>query len=134
MQALGVFGGGSPSIASPAPFPFVLPALFGVHPSLIGIGIGLTFLAWIGVFSTSFGVDTHFPIRSWVLLTVVSVGSIVMYALGWRYGLEYEGARYVYTGAAISAALGIISAVLSFGSFPMPSPGLEKLRDLADGV
>jgi hypothetical protein len=126
MQALGGFGGGSPTIASPAPFPFVLPALlFGLHPILIATGSAVLFLIWIRFFSSAIEPVQGFPRRSWILVACISASSIAMYACGWEYGLKYEDARYVYSCATLSGAFGILSAgfaALAYrrGRFPFP--------------
>ena len=41
------------------------------------------------------------PKRSYVLLTVATALSIVDFVEGWKYGLEYRGARYTYSVCVI---------------------------------
>src|SRR6185369_16219491 len=93
-QALGLFGGGSPSIWSPAPFVLVVPALIGVPALLVVFAFVAIFVVWSPAL---FRGESSIPRRTTVLYVVFAVLSAASYVSGWHYGIEYQGLRYTAT-------------------------------------
>ena len=107
-QALGLFGGGSPTLLSPSPFPLVMFGFRGVPFPLLPFLPAAGFLLWnprtlLGQMSRA----GHFPRRTWALLGVLMLLSAAWFALGWRYGVEYEGFTFTVWSAVFSAVLGV---------------------------
>src|SRR5277367_4437235 len=101
-QALGLFGGGSPSIWSPAPFLLVIPALMGVPALLVLFLFVAIFCVWSPALLRG---EATIPRRTIVLHVVFGILSAASYASGWHYGIQYEGLRYTVTCALLSGAL-----------------------------
>ena len=110
-QALGLFGGGSPTIASPVPVPMVLPLLFGVPHFIVPVVIALFFLGWVSPVLIRADAQPTYPLRSWVLLALVGVASLTWYRTGWSYGERYEGLEYTLWCAGLSAALFVLALI-----------------------
>jgi hypothetical protein len=117
VQALGLFGGASPSVFAPAPFPMFLLAWFvlGVFTPLVAPAV---FCLWsIQLFR---GV-AKIPLRTPLLFLVVVFASTAWFYVGWRYGIRYEGWTFTVTTAALSACLAVGSAVLVVNALMHPS-------------
>jgi hypothetical protein len=113
--ALGMTGDGTPTVRTPFPFPLLLFRFAGVPLEVLAIVPAIVFLAWQ---PRLFYVEVSrphmpLPIRTWVLLVVVTVLSLLGFVAGWKYGLEYQGAHFTYSCAAISAALALTAAILA---------------------
>lgn len=52
------------------------------------------------------------PIRTWALLLVVSLLSLLNFVAGWEYGLQYQGIDHTRKCALISAGLALTSSTL----------------------
>jgi len=117
-QALGLFGGGSPSIWSPAPFPLVIPAFMGVPPLLVLFLFVAIFCVWSPALVRG---ESSTPRRTTVLYVVVGILSVVSYATGWHYGIQYEGLRYTVTCAVLSAVLFSLCSLLLWRSYASPT-------------
>jgi hypothetical protein len=46
--------------------------------------------------------DSKIPQKSSVLLAVVTALSIIWFVAGWKFGMEYQGARYTYAVCSIN--------------------------------
>jgi hypothetical protein len=117
VQALGLFGGGSPSIFAPVPFPMFLLAWFvlGIFTPLVA---PVVFCLWcIQLFR---GV-AKIPLRTPLLFLVLLLASTAWFYVGWRYGIRYEGRSFTVTTAALSASLAVGSAVLVVNALLRPS-------------
>src|SRR5580698_4820856 len=80
-QAMGLFGGSSPSIWSPAPFLLVVPVLLGV-PYLLVLSV---FIAIFCVWSPAlFRGEHRTPRRTVVLYVVFGVLSAASFVAGWH--------------------------------------------------
>ena len=81
---------------SPLPALTVLPAFFlsGWPLSLAAVTVPvLLFFAWNpGLFRS----HAKIPKRSYILLLVATVLSVIWFVSGWNYGLKYQGARYTH--------------------------------------
>jgi hypothetical protein len=117
-QALGLFGGGSPSIWSPAPFLLIIPAFMGVP----AVSVLFLFVAIFCVWSPALlrGESTT-PRRTIVLHVVFGILSAASYASGWHYGIQYEGSRYVVTCALLSGVLFSLCSLLLWRSHASPT-------------
>lgn len=117
-QALGLFGGGSPSIWSPAPFLLVIPAFMGVPPLLVLLSFVAIFCVWSPALLRG---ESSTPRRTTVLCVAFGVLSAAWYASGWRYGVRYEGLAYTVTCAVLSTALFSFCSLLLWRSHAAPT-------------
>jgi hypothetical protein len=103
------FSTGGPTVLSPLPALTVLPAMFGLAYGALGVPSLLFFIWNPGLFRG----EAKVPKRSfWLLGTAIALSSID-FALSWKWGLQYQGARYTYTVCAANA----VWAVLLVGLF-----------------
>jgi len=117
-QALGVFGGGSPTILSPAPLLFVLPVFIGLPVLLILFLFLAIFCVWSPALLRG---EVSTPRRTLVLYVVFAVLSTAWYVTGWHYGAQYEGLKYTVTCAVLSAASFSLCSLLLWRSYASPS-------------
>jgi hypothetical protein len=85
---------GVPTILCPLPLLTIIPAFLLSSWQLPYLATGvpvLLFFLWRPAF---FRGAPEIPRRSYVLLGIVIVLSIVYFISGWRFGLEYEGGKY----------------------------------------
>ena len=101
-QSLGVFGGGSPTILSPVPLPFVIPASLEIPLPVVAITFGAFF--WLWCFQLFSGTPSV-PKRTAMLMIVMGALSIAGFATGWSYGIQYQGLAYTATCAVASIAM-----------------------------
>jgi hypothetical protein len=87
-QSLGLFGGGSPTLASPASFPLTALAVVGLPQWLVAVLWGGAFLAWHPALLRGAAATPPRTLAVW-LVTVILSG--IYFAVGWRAGLRYEG-------------------------------------------
>jgi|SRR5579864_449906 len=92
---------GVPTTLSPLPALTVLPGFFFGSPSIAAVVPVLFFVLWN---PSLFRGESKIPKRSPVLLLVSGLLSIVWFVVGWNYGVQYEGRRYVYFVCAANVA------------------------------
>ena len=111
--ALGLLLSGGPTIISPFPLLTVMPAFFLANLHLWPAGIVLPMLLFFvwnpGLFA---GVSTV-PKRSYVLLVAATLLDAFWFLAGWKWGLEYQGARHTQVVCIVNAAW-IVFLGLSF--------------------
>lgn len=117
-QALGAFGEGSPTILSPAPLLFVIPAFMDLPVFLVPFLFLAIFCVWSPALLRG---EARNPRRTLVLYVVFAVLSTAWYVTGWHYGAQYEGLRYTVTCAILSAALFSLCSLLLWRSHASPS-------------
>lgn len=109
-QSLGLFGGGSPTVLSPAAFPLTALALSGIPQWLVPVLWGGVFLAWN---PGSLRGAATIPARTVALWLVVAILSGAYFAEGWHAGLRYEGLLFVWMTLVLNILLfGLCSAWL----------------------
>ena len=113
--ALGMTGDGVPTVRTPFPFPLFLFRFAGAPIEALALVPALAFFGWQPrlFYMEVSRPQMPFPIRTWVLLIAVAVLSLLGFVAGWKYGLEYQGAHFTQSCAAISAALALTAAVLA---------------------
>jgi hypothetical protein len=85
-----------------------IPALF-LSSRLVGVAVpSLLFFVWNpGLFRGK----SKLPKRSLWLLAIATILSVVWFVIGWTYGLQYQGPRYVYEVCVLNiAGLGFLTA------------------------
>jgi hypothetical protein len=117
-QALALLGGGAPSIWSPAPLLFVIPAFMGVPPLLVLFLFVAIFCVWSPAL---FRGESSTPRRTTGLYAVFGILSAAYYASAWHYGIQYQGSRYTVTCAVLSAALFLLCSLLIWRSRVSPT-------------
>jgi drug/metabolite transporter (DMT)-like permease len=90
---IGLFISRVPTALGPFPGMTAIPALFLSSRALAIAVPSLLFFVWNpGLFRG----ESKIPKRSHWLLAVVTILSVVWFTMSWEYGLQYQGARYVY--------------------------------------
>jgi len=117
-QALGLFGGSSPSIWSPAPFLLVIPAFIGVPALLVLFLYVAIFFVWS---PRLYRGEPRTPRRTLVLYVVCGILSAASFAEGWQSGIKYEGLAFTATCAAVSAFYFCICSLLLWRSYASPT-------------
>ncbi len=117
-QSIGVFGGGVPSIASPASVLLVLPAFFGVPTLIIVAGFVVLFWLWNAYL---FQGSSRVPSRTVALLVITAVFSTVNFVLAWEFGVKYQGFMYAIVSLTLSILLLLVCAVLLWRARLRPS-------------
>lgn len=110
-QAFGAFGGGSPSLASPAPLPTTLTAMLGVPWVVISLIVGGLFCFWCKQLFTR---QAAVPLRTWILFFITTALTAAWYLAGWNYGLKWEGKIFTYGCAVISGLLFLMCGLSLF--------------------
>jgi len=90
---IGLLITGAPTTLGPFPGMTVIPALF-LSSRVVGVAVpSVLFFIWNpGLFRG----ESKIPKRSHWLLAVATVLSVIWFVMGWKYGLQYQGAGYVY--------------------------------------
>ena len=105
---------GVPSMLCPLPLLTILPAFllsnWRLHYLAIGLPVLLFFLWRPGFFRGA----PQVPRRSYILLAIVTVLSIIYFISGWRLGLKYQGTGYTHAVLIVNVAW---AAVLVFAFF-----------------
>ena len=95
--SLGLLLTGVPTILCPLPLLTTIPAFllstWRLHYLATGLPVFLFFLWRPGFFRG----EPMVPKRSYVLLAIVTVLSIIYFISGWRLGLRYQGFEYTLT-------------------------------------
>jgi len=112
-QSLGLFGGGSPTIVSPLPYPFVLAVFSGVPSFLLPPLVGLAFVLWDPrpLLRTATSANDSLPRRTYLLVAAVALLSGTWFSVGWTYGVTYQGYEHIVICAAFGAVL-LIATIL----------------------
>lgn len=92
--AIGLLLSGVPTVLSPFPALTVIPALFLADLHLANVAVAVPMLFFFAWNPQLFRGEARIPKRSYVLLLVASVLSILDFVISWNWGLHYEGARY----------------------------------------
>lgn len=87
-QSLGAFGGGSPTIISPVSMLLAVPAFLGLPLPIVATLFAGVFWLWC---LHLFRGDPSVPKRTAVLLGITGALSILLFATGWRLGIQYQG-------------------------------------------
>ncbi len=96
-----------PTILGPLPALTVLPALalasWDRHIWKAAMAVPmLLFFFWLpGLFHG----EDKIPKRSYALLAIATVLSVLWFIAGWKYGLDYQGARFTYTVGIVNLAV-----------------------------
>ena len=113
-SAMGLLITGYPTTLHPFPAITVLPAflLASLHLWMVGAVVPVViFFAWNPGLLRG---EPRIPKRSFVLVGLAIIFSIVWFWIGWKYGLEYQGPRYVWVLCIINAVwlltLGVLFA------------------------
>jgi hypothetical protein len=111
-QAIGVFGGGSPSVLTPCPWPFVLMAFSPITPYGVPLIVAAFALAWCIPLLRG---DGQVPRRTILFAWLVGLTSLGWFASAAVQGLNWDGPLYVAvtTGASCILALGTAVALRS---------------------
>ena len=117
-QAMGLFGGSSPSIWSPAPFLLVIPVLLGVPYLLVLFVFVAIFCFWSPAL---FRGEPRTPRRTIVLYVVFGILSAASFVEGWHSGIQYEGLTFTATCAVVSAACFSICSLFIWRSNASPT-------------
>jgi hypothetical protein len=103
---LGWLGSGSPTLISPLPVLTIVPAflLAGLFRDaaffkIVSVLPTLLFLAWNPSLLRG---EAKIPKRSYVLLSTAIVLSVAYFIASWKWGIQYQGIRYVHTICAIN--------------------------------
>jgi len=91
-------GNGETSLFYPLPGLVFWPAFLLLGPAAVAVPMGLFFVWNPGLF---YG-DKNIPKRSYVLLIVTTVLSLLWFVAGWKDGIAVQGARYNYSVSAIN--------------------------------
>jgi hypothetical protein len=113
--SIGLFVSGVPTVLCPFPTLTFLPALllssWGLQGTAVIVPVLLFFVWNPGLFRGEIGI----PVRSYVLMAVLTVLSLVDFVASWKLGLRYQGAPYTYTVCAVNimwvCLLGVLLAV-----------------------
>ena len=112
LASIGLLTSGVPTIWCPFPTLTILPGflLSAVRAAKAAIFVPtLCFFAWHpGLLQGKRGI----PKRSYVLLVVLIVMSIVYFITSWNWGLEYQGSKFTHEMAVINTGWAVL---LAFG-------------------
>jgi hypothetical protein len=97
--AMGLLIATAPTVLGPYPALTALPALFLSSRGVVVLLPTLVFFLWnLGLFRG----ETKISRKSYILLIIVAILSVIWFVVGWRDGLHYEGAGYLYKVCAIN--------------------------------
>ena len=109
-QSLGLFGGRTPTLTSPASFPLIVPALLGGPPWLVAILWGALFVAWHPALLQG---AAEVPSRTLALWLAAALLSGAYFLMSWRAGLAFEGSLFTRSSLAANLVLfGVCSTLL----------------------
>jgi hypothetical protein len=102
----GLLFDGAPMVLSPLPALTVLPAflLSLVSPQLFKAAVFVPVIFFFAWNPRAFRGDPKIPKRSYVLLALATVLSLVWFVFSWNYGLEYQGALHTYVVCIVNIA------------------------------
>jgi hypothetical protein len=99
---IGSFSSGAPTLYSPLPTLTISPAFLLSHwrlEHLAVLGPALLFFLWIP--GLVLNLQSNLPLRTIALLGLLTVLTVLYFAVGWSYGVEYQGVRYTVGVCAI---------------------------------
>jgi hypothetical protein len=97
-----------PTILSPLPALTILPAFLLQLRNVAMVIPMLLFFAWRpGLFLG----EGEIPKRSYALLAVAIVLSIIWFVGGWKFGMEFQGARYTYAVCIVNLVWACVLAL-----------------------
>jgi hypothetical protein len=108
----------SPSALTPFPFHLVLLAFTVVPPLLLPIGAGCVSAFWCLQIGKG---EPAVPRRTIVLAWSIAAGSLVWFVANLKYGSKYQGLRFVWATAILSALLMLVAAAALFYARKRPS-------------
>lgn len=117
-HSLGASGDGYPTLRSPYPLPLVLPIFLGASQLIVPASYSVFFLLWS---LPLFRGQTSIPDRSWLLFMLGVGASGLVFATGWRYGVEYQSLEYVLVSLLLSAGAAATLAVFRSRNRQRPS-------------
>jgi hypothetical protein len=95
---------GVPTVLSPFPALTVIP---GFLLSSSGLSMAAVFVPVVFFFTWNPGAfrgESKIPKRSYALLALATVLSVFWFVSGWKYGLEYQGARFTHIVCIVNIA------------------------------
>jgi hypothetical protein len=99
-----------PTVLTPFPAMTAIPALVSSRAIAVVLP-SLFFFAWN---AGPVGVGRQVPKRSYWLLIIASILSVIWFAVGWRNGLHYQGPNYVHGVLAVNVVLmGCLAALFT---------------------
>lgn len=112
--------------------PFAPASLLIVVPSyLVAESLGDERIAWLLIpllpalsylaFSNQLFRDaTTIPVRGWVLVAILSLGSVAWFVAAWSYGVKYQGTSFTLSvlGLNLAAAVAVVAAGFTNRSSP----------------
>jgi hypothetical protein len=109
-QSLGLFGGNTPTLISPAAFPLILPVAMGMpHWLVVLLWVGL-FVAWNPALLQG---KADVPTRTVALWLATACLSAAHFLVSWRTGLMFAGAKFTFGSFILNLVLyGICSRLL----------------------
>jgi hypothetical protein len=118
---IGCFSGGMPSLIRPLPMMTTIPAFVLSSPPfrsssyLFAVLVpALLFIAWHpGLFRGK----CEIPIRTFVLLTVLSILSVIYFVSGWNDGKQYQGREYTIVICAMNVVWLVSLWILLYGAY-----------------
>jgi hypothetical protein len=105
------------NILYPGPLLVLMGAFLGLQLAAFALPTLLFFVWNPGLFRG----DAEVPRRSYVLLIMAAVGNALWIAVGWKYGLIFQGARYNYSVSLINIAWVALLLVVFMRSRKEPS-------------
>ena len=98
-QSLGLFGGGSPTLASPAAFPLTALTVAGLPQWPVAVLWGGVFLAWCPALLRG---AAEIPARTVAVWLATVILSGIYFAVGWGAGLRYEGLLFACSALVLN--------------------------------
>ncbi|HEV2615646.1 MAG TPA: hypothetical protein VGU63_03440 [Candidatus Acidoferrales bacterium] len=111
--AIGLLLSGVPTMLSPMPTLTVIPAFLLSDSGLWKVAVGVPTILFFIWNPGLFRGEAKVPKRSYALLAIAIVLTIVDFVLGWKWGLQYQGAQYTYVVCAVNVAW-IVFLTLAF--------------------
>lgn len=117
-QSLGLFGGGSPTLASPAAFPLTALVLSGIPQWPVAALWGCLFIAWHPALLRGAATIPPRTVALWLVTTVLSG---VYFVVGWQAGLRYEGLLFAWITLLVDILLFGLCTILMWRARARPS-------------
>jgi hypothetical protein len=116
-----------PTVTCPMPLSLVLLYFLGIPRAVVVFIPSLAYCAWCYPAFRAAVVPWR---RTAATFVVALMGSVLVFAFGWGYGVEFEGRGYTLSVGVISAALGSVSLALLLLSRKSPSATLSVIANL----
>jgi hypothetical protein len=101
--SLGLLLTGIPTALCPFPLITVLPAFLLSDWRLTDAAVIVPVLLFFAWNPGAFRGESKIPQRTYVLLALATVLSVVYFVLSWNYGLKYQGARFTHIVCVVNA-------------------------------